>query len=959
MQFEGFLKETLNLGAIEIQELRIYSDGTMEFPGGSINLVEPIPLPLGPVDITVAAIHFGSHQKEVNGIMRKFSFFGFDGGLKVDPFGVELKGDGVKYYFCTDDISPKADSYLHIETVYVDINFPIKAPVSSIKGWLSIPDPGVSSEFGGHVDLDLPSLKLTGSAGMKLTPKYPAFIIDASVNFPKPIPMGSFSLFGFEGLLGYRYVADRETVGLVSGVDTWYDYYKKPQRGIHAEKFSGPEQTKLTTDPFSIGAGASFGTTFDDGTVLNLNVMLLLSIPSLFMLDGRAAVISKRLKLEETKEPPFFAMAAIGQESLELGFGADFKMPTKDGSILKLYADVQAAFYFKDSSKWFVNFGTKTKPTTARILDLIDIKSYLMLSAKGIEAGARGDFDFQRNYAGIIKVHAWAYVEIGGKISFEKPQFGAYLDAGVGADINVKFVRLSASFAVLFAVEASKPFLIYGKFTLRIKIRILWVFKFSFHKEVEILWEKSKNVDRSPVNPLLGSAAQQSLEHLVKGVNMLSNETFDLAYLGDTLTLPTTLDDRIVKKIIPLDTYIDIKTEKGLLPGAIGNLIGGVTNAPSRYTDLIPPDKVVKGKELRQVKHQYSIESLSIKAWRPANGGNPAGWIDYHPYKALYPNPNPEDPEQTAAYNNLKIGQFQKSDGQYNTLRLLATTPFSYTEQGQPGWFIPEQYGLTPGSIFCEADQLEEVCANFLNKPLGQHYFCIDGNHMFYANEAAFLLTDKDDDDFAEVTDHINVFDYDQSLAFKNQNKLQVTLPEPSVYIKLKLTSDSQGVRIKYYAPLINDSELEIQYGNPDPFAANQNEPFTVLKNSTDLLEPVEYNHVSWRAVSKVIIEPLYPNENLVQSLTEQIAVINNLNDQISTGIVTGQLQDTTDLESELSKILSQEGSIQTNNYIYNTVTNQYTEVNSVLNWQTSWNTATGHIPQGHTVGFYTQGNII
>ncbi len=53
-----------------------------------------------------------------------------------------------------------------------------------------------------------------------------------------------------------------------------------------------------------------------------------------------------------------------------------------------------------------------------------------MLSAKGIEAGARGDFDFKRNY-GIIKVHAWAYIEVGGKVSFGRPQFGAYLQAGV------------------------------------------------------------------------------------------------------------------------------------------------------------------------------------------------------------------------------------------------------------------------------------------------------------------------------------------------------------------------------------------------------------------------------------------------------------------------------------------------------------------------------------------------
>ena len=87
LQFEGFLKDTLNLGPIEIERLRIYSDGSIEFKGGSVQLINPIILPLGPVEITVSAIHYGSHQKEVNGVMRKFNYFGFDGGVSIDPLG--------------------------------------------------------------------------------------------------------------------------------------------------------------------------------------------------------------------------------------------------------------------------------------------------------------------------------------------------------------------------------------------------------------------------------------------------------------------------------------------------------------------------------------------------------------------------------------------------------------------------------------------------------------------------------------------------------------------------------------------------------------------------------------------------------------------------------------------------------------------------------------------------------
>lgn len=890
IEFQGFLKDTLKLKEIEVDRLRIYSDGSIEFEGGSIALVEPIVLALGPVEITVSAIHYGSHQKEVNGVMRKFNYFGFDGGISVDPLGLEIRGDGVKFYYCTDDLPNRPDSYLHIQTLYLDLTIPSSTPVAIINGWLSIPEPGESKEYAGGIKLSLPQANITGSADMKLMPKYPAFIIDASIELPAPIPLGPVGIFGFRGLIGYRYVAEKEAAGLVSGVDSWYDYYKKPPRGIHVTKFNGPDRTTVAGTPFSIGAGASLGTSADNGTILNIKAMILLSIPSLFMIDGRAAVLSARLGLDDAGDPPFFAFIAVGDNSLELGFGADFKMPTSSGDILKLYADVQAGFFFNDSSKWYVNIGTKTNPVTARVLTLLTITSYVMLSAKGIEAGARGEFNFYRAY-GPIKIHAWAYIEVGGKISFEKPQFGAFMAAGVGADIDIKIVSLYASFDILFGVEAPKPFLIYGEFKYCVKIKIAWVFKFKFCGDLAVSWEFNSSVDRSPINPMINSANIGTIEDRVKGVNMLSNETFDLAYLG--ATIPSNLPSSITKKVIPLDTYIDIKTEKGLIPGAIADIIGGVNNPPQRYSENVPPDKIINGKEVRQVTHVYSIESIAIKSWNPQT----SSWQDYHPYKALYP--------ADSTLDTLKIGQFQKSDGQYSTIRLLATTPFSYTEQGEPGWYIPEQYGITPASLFCEGEHEVSECANFLEKPLHQKYYCYDDNHMFYSNQVAFFLYNKTDEEFAGVTDEMNPFNFSQSISFNNTNILQMRLPTPSVDVSLKLTTHSQGVKIRYYAPLIDDTNPHIQYGNPNPLATNQNEPYEVFISSGDLNIPVVYTHPEWRAVTRIEILPQYPNSDLIEQLQEQIAVIQNNNNLIQLDLIQGEIQSTTELENRLLKLIT------------------------------------------------------
>ena len=120
-------------------------------------------------------------------------------------------------------------SFLRIQTIEVDLIIPGSASpetaIAIIHGMVSIPEPGVSPEYIGEVSLKLPKAKIAGGAAMRLQPKYPAFILDAFIDLPAPIPIGPLGIYGFRGLLGFRYVAEKEAVGLVSGKDTWYDYY--------------------------------------------------------------------------------------------------------------------------------------------------------------------------------------------------------------------------------------------------------------------------------------------------------------------------------------------------------------------------------------------------------------------------------------------------------------------------------------------------------------------------------------------------------------------------------------------------------------------------------------------------------------------------------------------------------------------------------------------------------------
>ncbi|WP_420574453.1 hypothetical protein [Kordia sp.] len=728
----AIMERVLGDQKIVIPKLRVYDDGSIEIVGGNAFIPTNISLNLGPIEIAVTGIHFGSHQQEKNGVMRKYNYWGFDGAISLDPLGIDARGEGIKYYYTTDndEHGGDGDSFLRIQTIEVDLIIPGTADPDSalaiINGMLSIPEPGESPEYEGKIGLKLPKARISGAAQMRLQPKEPAFIIEAGIEMPTPIPLAATGLafYGFGGLLGYKYVAEKEAIGLVSGEDTWYDYYTYPQRGVNLDKFSGPPRTDQYNLPVAVGAGTVLGTMHDDGFLFSTRLMAILSLPSVFILDGRANVLGERLGILDNTEPPFFAGVAVGDNSFEFWFGADYKLPQSNGWIIDLYAEVQAGFFFNNPSAWYLNFGTKQSPITARVLTIITAQSFLMLSARGIEAGARVDLSLKKNFFG-IKVEISAYVEVGGFISFERFQLGGYIAFGGTISISVwKIVGFRVSLDAILSAEAAKPFLLFAQIRVRVCIRIIVKICKTF--KVKLKWEKNKQVDRTPI-PALSDGSNPNYpdrtREAVQGVHMMTNETFELNYF------PNVPSANSIDKVIPLDTYIDFKAMKGLVPGAVSNKIGGHTGGANNFIDLIPPNKVVRGgHELRQVKHKYSIENIEIKMW------NGSSWQDYHPFEAVVP------AAERDSVDHLRIGYWQRNGDQYDAIRLLATNPFSYMEAGEPGWFIPEEYGITPSELYCVTTQETGDCSDFLLKPLGAKYYRPNGYVGHYIDGAYYSI---------------------------------------------------------------------------------------------------------------------------------------------------------------------------------------------------------------------------
>ena len=779
---------------IEIEKLIIWSDGRFEIKGGTIPLPKNVRFKIGPAELSITAIHMGSHQQidPDTGSIRNFRYFGFDGGVDINPGGVDVRGKGIKFFYPVDLVLK--DCYLEIKSIAIDLVIPGSASKESatllISGFLSIGGTAADPLYEGGISFALPKMKIAGGASMALRPKVPAFIVDAFVELSTPIPLGSTSLgiYGFRGLFGQRYVASKTKVNLQDS-DTWFDYYKVPdpitgRQGVSISKFEGPTQTKSYDGAFSIGAGVSLATAQDDGKIFSCKLFLMLSLPDLIYLEGKANILGERVGIDGA-DPPFFAMLAISSKSVETGVGVSYKLPrdgTKPGWIVDLNAEMRAAFFFQNSSAWYVNFGTIQNPTTARVLTLFDATSYVMLSASGIAAGASVTFGFNKSYAGgMVRASVGCYIKVGGFISFERPQIGGFAMLGGHVDVKLMWFSFYLSIDTSLSVEAPKPFYIRGSVHLCVGVTIGFK-KFSkkIQKcfDVEFKWEKDPSVDVSPVLPFADITKPNVLSPAM-ATNMLSGESFKIARLGTSL--PSANDSAFNDAVLPLDTWVDIEFLKGLLPtpavdARIGRLSGQV---PANTIDYIPPAEVA-----HKVKHQYSIKAAEIKAW------NGSAWVDYRTYEAMSP------PDALSAFNAnpsaFKDGFWQNSGSGFNKLRFLAETSMSYMQQGQPGWYIPEQFGITSASMFCETKLRKKDCLDWIKVAPGTIYAT---DAWRQTNTVLFRISNGP----GTVIDWNSPFGIPRSLAFANEANLQIVFNQPCVEVNLKLTTFSSGAVVRFF----------------------------------------------------------------------------------------------------------------------------------------------------------------
>ncbi|MDR3706608.1 MAG: hypothetical protein P4L28_11975 [Paludibacteraceae bacterium] len=780
-----------------MSKLVIWQDGTIELKGldGGVKLPINITLQIGPAKITVTNIAFSTYEQNHNGSLRKYWCLSFDGGISINPGGVDARGDGIKLYFTVD--GGETHFFFRIQSLKLDLIIPGSASKESaavlISGYLSMKDAAsesttasttgstsVGTEYTGGVDITLPKLGMSASAAMRLNPSVPAFLVDVSLSLPMCLPLGGTGLgiYGFRGLLGKNYVASKTAAGIAE-TEPWYEYYKAKTPPLHKQGINVYKFTQK--NGFSLGAGVSLATSFDKGKTFSSKIFFLLSLPDAFLFEGQATILSTRIDLDATNDPPFYAMIAIDSSHVEAALGVNLNLPMSSGDIAKVSGTMEMAFYYKDAGGWYLNVGRdlpESKRVTARLFTLFDVYFYFMISKQGIRAGAGASWDFKRKI-GPARVTASAYIDVAGRISFKPVQIGGSVAVGGSAGVSIWKFGFGISVDAGLAAEAPKPFMLSGY--IQVSLKLPWPFK-KFRFKLDFTWTFNKKIDLSEVSLLEAST--------VKAVNVMTGEVFKLyaAEIGNLqagVASPSDIDSYV----IPLDSYIDFEFNKGMNVSGSGCLtrFRSIEQGATGCVEYIPPQR---GKST-QVQHTYSLEYINIFAKN--SSGN---WTDYDVYGAIKPkteNYSSDDVTLTTDTSGLTYGFWQSTDpGKYNKLRVFARSPLSFV--GKADNVIPEQLGYTSDFLTCAGTELHE---NIIYFNEAQSIF--PQNDKITYQGVIFILRDAD----GAVT-NISGFPYKvYNKVLSTSGTIEIYFPEPCAQNMLYLVCATDSAIITTYKKVL------------------------------------------------------------------------------------------------------------------------------------------------------------
>jgi hypothetical protein len=479
---------SLSWPSIELRGLGIDSKGNISLEGGWIDLPSQMAIDFYGFHLGLQKLGFGSDPTgkwigfngDIN-LVEGLSLGGSVRGLRINLSTGAVSLDGVGISFAIPDVLTIDGEIDHI---HVDANsaadlsnaglnpsiFNSIAPVGSIA-----PAGGKKVDvFAGQVKvviqavggLEIDAAFIVGNFGGQSV-----FFLDLDAELPVGIPIFlDVSLYGLQGLIATGLEPHPEPQ------NTWWEWYKYPQ-GSSGPDLSQPADYTATdvnkwlapkAGAFAIGAGATIGTSADDGFTVSAAIMLVLLLPGpVISLIGKANILSKRLG-GAAEDANFEAMATFDGNAgtFDLTIDAHYEIPV----VLDIEATAEL-FVDAGSGEWFFAIGKPPheQRVKARIFDLFEVDAYFVVSDQGLItgtwAGYKGSWSF-----GPLSVSLDAYLATLAAIQWSPLQIAGGIELHGDIHLSAFGIGMGITADALLEACAPNPFWVHGELSVELDL---------------------------------------------------------------------------------------------------------------------------------------------------------------------------------------------------------------------------------------------------------------------------------------------------------------------------------------------------------------------------------------------------------------------------------------------------------------------------------------------------------
>lgn len=478
----GISSEGMAWPSFELRGLGIDRHGHITVDGGWINLPHQMALDFHGFHVALEKIGFGQDGSgrwigfsgEVY-LVEGLKLGGSVRGLRINLDTGAISFDGVGIAFEIPDVLTFEGEIDHI---HVDAVTPHDLEnaglLPTIFNQITADPDGIKrvNVFAGQVKLHIISIDLEVDANFIVGHfgGQSVFFLDIAADLPVGIPIFlDVSLYGMEGLVagGLRPHPEPD--------HTWWEWYKYPM-GLNGPDTSKPSDYNATDvnkwmspEPgaFAIGAGATIGTSADDGFTVSAAITFVLMLPGpVISLIGKANILSKRIGSAQ-QEANFEAMATFDGNAgtFDLTIDAQYKIPV----VLDIEGTAEL-FVDTTAPDWYFALGKPPhdKRIKARIFDLFESDAYFVVGAPGLVTGTWTGYRGAWSY-GPLSVSLDAYLATLAAIQWSPLQIAGGIELHGDVQLHVFGIGLGITADALLEGCAPNPFWVHGEISVELK----------------------------------------------------------------------------------------------------------------------------------------------------------------------------------------------------------------------------------------------------------------------------------------------------------------------------------------------------------------------------------------------------------------------------------------------------------------------------------------------------------